>query len=47
MDSWVNDDLRREAEALVGQLTGALNAAIAGADDRIPMPADPDRALSE
>ena len=46
MDSWVSDELRREAEALVGQLAGALNTAIAGADDRIPMPADPDRALS-
>jgi glutamate/tyrosine decarboxylase-like PLP-dependent enzyme len=45
MDPWVSEELRKEAETLVGDLATALHEAIAGADDRIPMPADPDRAL--
>ena len=44
-DPWVTKELRKEAEALVGQLSKALNHAVADVDDRIPMPPDPDRAL--
>ncbi|MFT5139694.1 MAG: glutamate/tyrosine decarboxylase-like PLP-dependent enzyme [Lysobacterales bacterium] len=47
MDSWVTEGLREEAESLVGELASALNDAIAGADDRIVMPPNPDLALAE
>jgi len=47
MDSWVTEELRKEAKSLVGELAEALNEAIAGADDRIVTPPDPDRALAE
>jgi glutamate/tyrosine decarboxylase-like PLP-dependent enzyme len=46
MDPWVNIELRKEAEALVGELAEALNEAISGVDERIAMPPDPDSALS-
>ena len=46
-DSWVTEQLRNEAQALVGQLADALSQAIAGADQRIAMPPDPDAALAE
>jgi glutamate/tyrosine decarboxylase-like PLP-dependent enzyme len=44
-DPWIRDELRREAEALVGDLAEALHEAIAGVDDRLPTPPDPDKAL--
>jgi glutamate/tyrosine decarboxylase-like PLP-dependent enzyme len=47
MDAWVTVGLRKEAESLVGELAAALNDAIAGADDRIVMPQNPDHALAE
>lgn len=46
MDRWVSEELRREAESLVAELAESLQEAIAGADDRIAMPPDPDRALA-
>ncbi len=46
MDSWVRDELRKEAESLVGDLAGALNEAVANVDQRVPMPPDPDHALA-
>jgi glutamate/tyrosine decarboxylase-like PLP-dependent enzyme len=46
MDTWVTQDLRKEAETLVTELANSLQAAIAGADDRLPTPPDPDKALT-
>ena len=46
MDLWVRDELRKEAESLVGNLAGALNEAVANVDQRVPMPSDPDNALA-
>ncbi len=43
---WVNDDLRREAENLVNLLTAPLHEAIAGADERIALPAAADETLA-
>jgi glutamate/tyrosine decarboxylase-like PLP-dependent enzyme len=47
MDSWVTEELRKEAESLVGELADHLHEAISGADERIVMPPNPDAALTE
>jgi len=46
MDRWVSEELRQEAEELVGELADALHDAVAGADGRVAMPPDPDAALA-
>ncbi len=46
-DPWVSETLRAEAHSLVAQLSEAMHAAIAGADDRLATPPAPDDALSD
>ena len=42
---WIDDDLRREAGQITEILEQALHEAIAGADERVALPQDPDRVL--
>jgi len=45
-DAWVTATLREEAERLVGLLSDGLHQAIAGSDDRIPLPPGADSLLA-